>query len=127
MKLFQKVAALLVLASAVPLGVVGFQLVASHERAHESEVRARFDETAQHAAERIAADVEGRARLLGQTTAMFPWGGLGAQLNGSPAADLGRGAHTNPKFAADSSLGKGDSKRRSLSVKRCGYCVLMRG
>ena len=64
MRLFYKIALVLVAAATVPLATVGFALVARNQRALESEVRARFDETARHAAEAVAADVEGRARQL---------------------------------------------------------------
>ncbi|HZS39703.1 MAG TPA: ATP-binding protein [Polyangia bacterium] len=73
MRLFYKIALVLVAAATVPLATVGFALVARNQRALEAEVRARFDETARHAAEAVAADVEGRARQLAQTAAMIGW------------------------------------------------------
>jgi two-component system, NtrC family, sensor kinase len=76
MRLFHKIALLLVAAAVVPLGTVGFAIVARNERALEAEVRARFDQTARHAAEVVAADVEGRARQLAQTAGLIQWGAL---------------------------------------------------
>ncbi len=76
MRLFHKIALVLVAAAALPLGTVGFALVARNERALEAEVRGRFDQTARHAAETVAADVEGRARQLAQTAALIRWGQL---------------------------------------------------
>jgi signal transduction histidine kinase len=75
-RLFHKIAALLIIAGSVPLGTVGFQLVRRNEQALEAEVRARFSETARHAAEAVAADIEGRARLLAQVTPMIRWADL---------------------------------------------------
>jgi signal transduction histidine kinase len=72
-RLFHKIALLLVLAAAAPLGTVGFAVVAANERALEAEVRARFDRTARHAAEAVAADVEGRARQLAETAGLISW------------------------------------------------------
>jgi signal transduction histidine kinase len=72
-RLFHKIALLLVAAAAIPLGTVGFAVVAANQRALETEVRARFDQTARHAAEAIAADVEGRARQLAQTATLISW------------------------------------------------------
>jgi len=72
-RLFHKIAVVLVAAAAIPLGTVGFAVVSTNQRALESEVRARFDQTARHAAEAVAADVEGRARQLAQTAAMITW------------------------------------------------------
>jgi signal transduction histidine kinase len=86
MRLFQKVAALLVGAAALPLGTAGFALVALNQRALESEVRARFDQTAQHAAEVVAGDIEGRARQLPRLAALIGWSALGpAELTGALA------------------------------------------
>jgi two-component system, NtrC family, sensor kinase len=75
-KLFHKIALLLIVAAAVPIGAVGFSLLSLQERAHEAEVRARFDQTARHAAETVASEIEGKARLIGRTAAVLPWGGL---------------------------------------------------
>jgi two-component system, NtrC family, sensor kinase len=72
-RLFHKIALVLVAVATVPLATVGFALVQRNQRALEEEVRARFDETARHAAEAVAADVEGRARQLAQTAAMIGW------------------------------------------------------
>jgi signal transduction histidine kinase len=78
-RLFHKIALLLVAASALPLATVGFAVVAANQRALEAEVRARFDQTARHAAEAIAADVEGRARQLAQTASLIGWDKLSAE------------------------------------------------
>jgi signal transduction histidine kinase len=72
-KLFHKIAALVVLAAALPLATVGFFLVRLNERALEAEVCGRFDQTARHAAEAVAADVDERALLLSRTTQSIPW------------------------------------------------------
>ncbi len=76
MRLFHKIAALVVLAAALPLATVGFALVRVNERALEREVCARFDQTARHAAEAVAAEVDERAHLLARTAQAVPWGNL---------------------------------------------------
>ncbi|HEY7957443.1 MAG TPA: ATP-binding protein [Polyangia bacterium] len=86
MRLFHKIAILLVLAAAIPIGTVGFVVVRENQRALETEVRARFDETARHAASVVAGDVEGRARQLQKTAAMIHWSALSpAELDGALA------------------------------------------
>jgi signal transduction histidine kinase len=92
-RLFHKIALLLVAAAAIPLGTVGFAVVAANERALEAEVRARFDETARHAAEAVAADVEGRARQLAQTAGMINWSLLDDQEARGALELLRRQAH----------------------------------
>jgi signal transduction histidine kinase len=77
MRLFHKMAVVLVAAAALPLGTAGFALVAINQRALEAEVRAHFDQTARHAAEAVASDVEGRARQLPRLAAMIGWPQLG--------------------------------------------------
>jgi signal transduction histidine kinase len=79
MRLFHKIALLLIAAATVPLATAGFGVVARNERALESEVRERFDQTARHAAAVVANDVEGRARQLTQTAAMVPWADLSVE------------------------------------------------
>jgi two-component system, NtrC family, sensor kinase len=71
MKLVHKIALVLMAAAALPLGTAGFWLVATNERALESEVKARFDQTVRHAAEAVANDVEGRGRMLPQLAQMI--------------------------------------------------------
>src|SRR5579862_8872296 len=71
MKLVHKIALGLLLAAALPLGTAGFWLVATNERALETEVKARFDQTVRHAAEAVANDVEGRGRMLPQLAQMI--------------------------------------------------------
>ncbi len=73
MRLFHQIGLGLVAAAVVPLSTAGFGVVAWNERALEREVKARFDQTARHAALAIASDVEGRARLLTQVASMIAW------------------------------------------------------
>ena len=75
-RLSHKLAVLLVGAAALPIGAVGFTAVVANQRALEDEVRARFDQTAQHAAEAVAADVEGRALKLAETATLVGWAEL---------------------------------------------------
>jgi len=72
-RLFHQIAALVVLAAALPLATVGFLLVRLNERALEREVCARFDQTARHAAEAVAAKVDEKAHLLARTAQAVPW------------------------------------------------------
>ena len=73
MRLFHQIGLGLIAAAVVPLSTAGFGVVAWNERALEREVKARFDQTARHAALAIASDVEGRARLLTQVASMIAW------------------------------------------------------
>ena len=73
MRLFHQIGLGLVAAAVLPLSTAGFGVVAWNERALEREVKARFDQTARHAALAIASDVEGRARLLTQVASMIAW------------------------------------------------------
>jgi two-component system NtrC family sensor kinase len=73
MRLFHKLAILLITTSVIPITTIGFSLVAKSERTLEREVRARFDELALHAAESLAADLEGRARLIARMASIVPW------------------------------------------------------
>jgi signal transduction histidine kinase len=79
MKLLHKIALVLMAAAALPLGTAGFWLVATNERALESEVKARFDQTVRHAAEAVAHDVEGRGRMLPQLAQMIDFARLTPQ------------------------------------------------
>src|SRR6185295_16957824 len=97
-KLAQQIALLVVLAAAVPLATAGFLLIRLNEQALESEVKARFDETARHAGEAVAAEIDGKAHLLARTVENVPWdrldeaeargalGLLAGQVGGSAAA-----------------------------------------
>jgi signal transduction histidine kinase len=82
-------------AAALPLGTAGFWLVATNERALEAEVKARFDQTARHAAEAIAADVEGRARMLPQLAQMIDFGKLSDEELGGALAILQKQARAS--------------------------------
>jgi signal transduction histidine kinase len=86
LKLVHKLALVLMAAAALPLGTAGFWLVATNERALEAEVKARFDQTVRHAAEAMATDVEGRARMLPQLAQMIDFGHLSdEELHGALA------------------------------------------
>ena len=76
MKLFHQIAALMIVAAAVPLATAGFEVVHLNEAALTAEVRARFDATARHAAEAVSSGVEGKARLIASTAQMIRWGEL---------------------------------------------------
>jgi signal transduction histidine kinase len=78
MRLFHQIGIALVIAAVVPLGTAGLAVLSFNERALEAEVRGRFDQTAHHAALAVAADVEGRARQLTQTSALINWDELSA-------------------------------------------------
>ncbi len=76
MRLVHKLALVLMAAAALPLGTAGFWLVATNQHALEAEVKARFDQTARHAADAVANDVEGRARMLPQLAQLIDFGRL---------------------------------------------------
>jgi len=86
MRLWHKVALLLIAAATLPLATAGFALIAHNQRALESAVRDTLDQTARHGAAVVAGDVEGRARQLAQTAAMITWDTLSpAELEGALA------------------------------------------
>ncbi len=75
---------MLIVAALAPLATAGFLLVTGNERALEHEVKARLDQTAEHAALAVTADVEGRARGLPALAALLPWATLGpAEIDGA--------------------------------------------
>jgi signal transduction histidine kinase len=120
MRLFHKIALVLVAAAALPLATVGFALVARNERALEGEVRGRFDQTARHAAEAVAADVEGRARQLAQTAAMIRWSELAPDEARGALALLRRQAKA---AAAELRDGRGVRTSDALAVAEAGAPV----
>jgi signal transduction histidine kinase len=73
MRLFHKIALLLVGMATVPLVTAGFVSVRLGERAVEGEVKARFDEVAHTAAEAVAHEVEGRALQYAGLASLFAW------------------------------------------------------
>jgi two-component system, NtrC family, sensor kinase len=111
-RLVHKLALVLMAAAALPLGTAGFWLVATNERALESEVKARFDQTVRHAAEAVATDVEGRARMLPQLAQMIDFGHLSdEELQGALALLQRQARATDAKFAAS---GKDGIEARAL-------------
>jgi hypothetical protein len=102
MRLVHKLALALMAAAALPLGTAGFWMVATNERALEAEVKARFDQTVRHAAEAVATDVEGRARMLPQLAQMIDFSQLSEdELRGALALLQKQARATDAKLVRD--------------------------
>ena len=102
MRLVHQIGLALVVAAVAPLASAGFAVIASNERALEAEVKARLDQTAAHAAVAVAADVEGRAKLLSESAAMIRWGALdGAERDGALAIVKRQAGARSAAFVAD--------------------------
>jgi signal transduction histidine kinase len=102
MRLVHQIGLALVVAAVAPLLSAGFAVIAANERALEAEVKARLDQTAAHAAVAVAADVEGRAKLLAESAAMIRWGALdGAEREGALAILKRQAGARRARFVAD--------------------------